>query len=50
VQWDTSEHNWLEERGEKLYRFAMIDDATSRLLARLVPHDSTAENMKLLRG
>jgi DNA-binding Lrp family transcriptional regulator len=48
VQWDTSEHDWLEGRGEKLYLIAMIDDATSRLLARFVRHDSTAENMKLL--
>ena len=48
VQWDTSEHDWLEGRGEKLYLTAMIDDATSRLLARFVRHDSTAENMKLL--
>src|SRR5208337_4157500 len=48
VQWDTSEHDWLEGRGEKLYLIAMIDDATSRLFARFVRHDSTAENMKLL--
>src|SRR3989442_5268965 len=48
VQWDTSEHNWLEGRGEELYLIAMIDDATSRLLARFVRHDSTEENMKLL--
>lgn len=48
VQWDTSEHDWLEGRGEKLYLIAMIDDATSRLYARFVQHDSTAENMKLL--
>jgi len=48
VQWDTSEHDWLEGRGEKLYLIAMIDDATSRLLARFVRHDTTAENMKLL--
>ena len=48
VLWDTSEHDWLEGRGEKLYLIAMIDDATSRLLARFVRHDSTAENMKLL--
>src|SRR6266853_4416846 len=50
VQWDTSEHNWLEGRGEKLYLIAMIDDATSRLWARFVRHDSTEENMKLLRS
>jgi hypothetical protein len=48
VQWDTSEHDWLEGRGEKLYLIAMIDDATSRLFARFVRHDSTEENMKLL--
>ena len=48
MQWDTSEHDWLEGRGEKLYLIAMIDDATSRLFARFVRHDSTEENMKLL--
>jgi hypothetical protein len=48
VQWDTSDHDWLEGRGEKLYLIAMIDDATSRLYARFVRHDSTEENMKLL--
>ena len=48
VQWDTSEHDWLEGRGEKPYPIAMIDDATSRLFARFVRHDSTEENMKLL--
>src|ERR1017187_9321932 len=26
VQWDTSEHDWLEGRGEKLYLIVMIDD------------------------
>jgi Integrase core domain/Homeodomain-like domain len=48
VQWDTSEHAWLEGRGERLYLIAMIDDATSRLFARFVRHDSTEENMRLL--
>lgn len=48
VQWDTSEHAWLEGRGEKLYLISMIDDATSRLHARFVQHDSTEENMRLL--
>ena len=48
VQWDTSEHDWLEGRGEKLYLIAMIDDATSRLFARFVRHDSAEENMQLL--
>ena len=50
VQWDTSEHDWLEGRGEKLYLIAMIDDATSGLFARFARHDSTEENMKLLWG
>jgi hypothetical protein len=49
VQWDTSEHAWLEGRGEKLYLIAMIDDASSRAIARFATHDSTAENMRLLR-
>lgn len=49
VQWDTSEHDWLEGRGaEQLYLIAMIDDATSRLWARFALHDSTEENMQLL--
>jgi len=48
VQWDTSEHDWLEGRGEQLYLIAMIDDATSRLFARFVRRDTTEENMKLL--
>jgi transposase len=48
VQWDTSTHDWLEGRGEQLYLIAMIDDATSRLFARFVRHDSTEENMRLL--
>jgi len=61
VQWDTSEHAWLEKRGENLYLISMIakqsptgrpetmiDDATSRLHARFVKHDSTEENMRLL--
>ena len=64
VQWDTSEHDWLEGRGdEKLYLIGMIDDASSELLARFVRHDSshpaktghfylalTRENFLLIRG
>ena len=48
VQWDTSTHDWLEGRGEQIYLISMIDDATSRLLARFVRHDSSQENMRLL--
>jgi transposase len=48
LQWDTSEHAWLEERGPKLYLIAMIDDASSRAWAHFAEHDSMAENMRLL--
>src|SRR5688572_10191201 len=48
VQWDTSEHDWLEGRGEKLYLIAMIDDATSELTARFARHDTTEANQRLL--
>lgn len=50
VQWDTSEHDWLEGRGPKLYLIAMIDDATSRVYARFVLHDSTEENLRTVWG
>jgi transposase-like protein len=49
VQWDTSEHDWLEGRGERLYLIGMIDDATSCLTAGFVGHDSTEENLRQLR-
>ncbi len=48
MQWDTSDHDWLEGRGPRLYLIHMIDDATSALTARFVTSDSTAENMGLL--
>ena len=48
VQWDTSEHDWLEGRGPKLYLLAMIDDATSRALGRFAAQDTTQENFHLL--
>jgi hypothetical protein len=49
VQWDTSEHAWLEGRGEEPYLIIMIDDATNRLAARFVAHDSTEENLRMLQ-
>jgi hypothetical protein len=49
VQWDTSDHDWLEGRGERFYLIHMIDDATSQLLGRFVRSDSTEENMRLLQ-
>jgi len=48
VQWDTSDHDWLEGRGEEILLINMIDDATSRWFARFVDSDSTVENMNLL--
>jgi len=50
VQWDTSEHDWLEGRREKLYLILRIDDATSRARARFERHDSPPENLRLLRN
>jgi hypothetical protein len=50
VQWDTSTHDWLEGRGEEIYLISMIDDATSRLSARFVRHDTSEENRLLLRS
>jgi hypothetical protein len=49
VQGDTSEHAWLEGRAEEPYLIIMIDDATSRLHARFVRHDSTEENLRMLK-
>lgn len=49
VQWDTSDHDWLEGRGVRFYLIHMIDDATSELTARFVAHDSTEENLRLLK-
>jgi len=49
VQWDTSEHAWLEGRGPEPYLIIMIDDASNRLQARFAPHDSTEENLRMLK-
>jgi len=49
VQWDTSNHDWLEGRGEAVrYLVRWIDDATSRSGGRFVVHDGTRENMGVL--
>lgn len=49
VQWDTSNHDWLEGRGEPVrYLVRMIDDATSRSGGSFVQHDGTRENMGVL--
>jgi transposase len=48
VQWDTSEHDWLEGRGPVRYLVRMIDDATSWSWGRFVERDATHHNMGVL--
>jgi transposase len=48
VQWDTSEHDWLEGRGPVRYLVRLIDDATSWSWGRFVEHDRTPFNMAVL--
>ena len=48
VQWDTSEHDWLEGRGNVRYLVRLIDDATSWSWGRFVEHDATPQNMAVL--
>jgi hypothetical protein len=45
VQWDTSEHEWLEGRGPRMKLIRLIDDTTSRTLLRFAEHDSTEANL-----
>ena len=48
VQWDTSDHDWLEGRGRVRYLVRMIDDATSWSWGRFVESDATPQNMGVL--
>jgi len=48
VQWDTSEHDWLEGRGPVRYLVRLIDDATSWSWGRFVESDATPQNMAVL--
>jgi transposase len=48
VQWDTSDHDWLEGRGPVRYLVRMIDDATSWSWGRFVESDATRFNMAVL--
>jgi len=50
VMQDSSPFRWLEERGPACTLIAVIDDATSRMWARLVEHDTTEENLRTLGG
>lgn len=49
VQVDGSHHDWLEGRGERMVLMAMIDDATSRVIARFFPSENTRGAMQTLR-
>lgn len=48
VQMDASIHDWLEGRGETLVLITMIDDATSRLMAKFYRHGTVETHMDLL--
>src|SRR5579864_9058530 len=50
VSWHTSKRDWLEGRGEKLDLISMIDTSTRKLTARFVSHDSTEENLRILKS
>ena len=50
VMQDSSPYRWLEERGPACQLIALIDDATSRVWARFVEHDTTEENLRALGG
>jgi len=48
VQMDASIHDWLEGRGPAIVLITMIDDATSRLMARFYFEGTTQTHMDLL--
>lgn len=48
VQADGSIHDWLEGRGEQMTLLVMIDDATSKVMARFYPAETTEGYFDLL--
>jgi hypothetical protein len=48
VQADGSHHDWLEGRGPQMVLLVMIDDGTSRTVARFYPAETTEGYMDLL--
>lgn len=48
VQADASGHDWLEGRGPRMVLLGMIDDATSRVVARFYEAETTEAYMDLL--
>ena len=50
VQFDTSDHDWLEGRGPRLYLIGGVDDATSKVAwAKFVLSDGVKENMEVFK-
>ena len=49
VQTDGSIHDWLEGRGSRMTLLVMIDDATSKVVARFYPAETTDGYFRLLR-
>ncbi len=48
VQFDTSDHDWLEGRGPRLYLIKGVDDATSKVAgAKFVLTDGVKQNMEV---
>ena len=51
IQFDTSDHDWLEGRGPKLYLIGGVDDATSNVTgAKFVLTDGVRQNMEVFWG
>jgi len=50
VMQDSSPFRWLEDRGPACQLIAVIDDATNRIHAQFVEHDTTEENLRTLGG
>jgi hypothetical protein len=48
VQIDASIHDWLEGRGEDLVLISLVDDATSKVLARFYPAGTVEAHMDLV--
>ncbi len=48
VQTDGSIHDWLEGRGPRMTLLVMIDDATSKVVARFYPAETTEGYLELL--
>jgi len=48
IQADGSHHDWLEGRGPRMALLVMIDDASSQVLARFYPAETTRAYMDLM--